>query len=225
MLASFDRTVLANVDLLMSGLAVTAYTCFAGFLLAFILGAMACLLRLYVPAGRPLAIGYIEFCRATPIFVQLLWVNYVWPAVLGFPRTAEQAGVIALALQSSGYLAETFRSGIEGFPKGQYEAARALGMSRAFIARRIIGPQVLLVMAPALVNQLAVLVKSSTLVSVIAIPDLMYQALTIVDQTLEPIAILTTTGVLYILVLFALSSCAERLANSFRVKFGLSEAS
>ncbi|MDA8048494.1 MAG: amino acid ABC transporter permease [Rhodospirillales bacterium] len=221
MFTSFDRTVLANSALLLNGLSITAYTCAIAFLLAVFLGLATCMLRLYVAALRPLAIAYIEFCRATPIFVQLLWVNYVWPTLLGFPRTAEGAGIIALALQSSGYLAETFRSGIQGFPRGQYEAALALGISRPTIALRIVAPQVLLMMAPAVVNQMAVVVKSSTLVSVIAIPDLMYEALRIVDQWLEPTAILTTAALLYFLVIFTISTCAERIATRFRTRFGL----
>jgi polar amino acid transport system permease protein len=127
-----------------------------------------------VPYVRAIAIAYIEFCRATPILVQLLWVNYVWPEIFGFPQTVTGAGIIALALQSSGYLAETFRSGFEGLPKGQSEAALAVGMNRWRIVSRIEMPQVALVIAPLVINQLAVVVKSSTLVSVIAISDLMY---------------------------------------------------
>ena len=185
MLDNFNRLVLANLHTLGAGLSVTAYVCFFSFLLAVVLGAMACLVRLYVPFIRIVAIGYIEFCRATPIFVQLLWVNYVWPEVFGFPKSVVGAGIIALALQSSGYLAETFRSGIEGLPKGQREAALAVGMTHVQIMRRIVMPQVLLVMAPSLVNQMTVVIKSLTLVSVIAIPDLMYEALKIVNAWFE----------------------------------------
>lgn len=223
MLDNFNRFVLANSDLLLHGMYVTALICARSFLLAMVLGVIACLLRLYVPLLRPVAVGYIEFCRATPIFVQLLWVNYVWPELFGFPRSAESAGVIALALQSSGYLAETFRSGIEGLARGQYDAGMALGMSRRQIMWRIVTPQVVLVMAPAIVNQMAVVVKSSTLVSVIAIPDLMYEALKIVNQWFEPIEVLTSAAVLYFLIIFSISTAAETIANHFRRRFGLNE--
>ena len=118
MLDNFNRLVMANLHTLGVGLSVTGYVCFCAFALAVVLGAIACLIRLYVPFIRIVAIGYIEFCRATPIFVQLLWVNYVWPELFGFPKSVVGAGIIALALQSSGYLAETFRSGIEGLPRG-----------------------------------------------------------------------------------------------------------
>jgi len=221
MLDNFNRLVLANLHTLGAGLSVTAYVCFFSFLLAVVLGAIACLVRLYVPFIRIVAIGYIEFCRATPIFVQLLWVNYVWPEVFGFPKSVLGAGIIALALQSSGYLAETFRSGIEGLPKGQREAALAVGIPQFQIMRRIVMPQVLLVMAPSLVNQMTVVIKSSTLVSVIAIPDLMYEALKIVNAWFEPIEILTSTALIYVVAIFLISMLAKRVSDRFRNKYGL----
>src|SRR5262249_21387095 len=131
------------------------------------------------------------------------------------------AGIIALAIQSSGYLAETFRSGIEGLPRGQVEAGMAVGMSRSRTFRRIIAPQVLLVMAPSIINQLAVLVKASTLVSVIAIPALMYDALKIVNQWFEPIEVLTSVAVIYFVTIFLLSAIAKWIADHFRGKYGL----
>ena len=221
MLDNFHRLVLANLNTLAAGLAVTGYVCFWAFLLAVVLGAIACLVRLYVPIVRFAAIGYIEFCRATPIFVQLLWVNYVWPELFGFPKSVMGAGIIALALQSSGYLAETFRSGIEGFPKGQGEAALAVGLRHVQVMRRIVMPQVLLLMAPAIVNQMTVVIKSSTLVSVIAIPDLMYEALKIVNAWFEPIEILTSTAFIYVVAIFVISMLAKRVSDRFRTKFGL----
>jgi polar amino acid transport system permease protein len=223
MLDNFNRLVLGNLDVLGHGLWVTIQMCLWAFPLALLLGIVACLVRLYVPYVRGLAVAYIEFSRATPIFVQLLWVYYVWPDLFGFPKTTMQAGVIALAMQSSGYLAETMRSGIEGLPRGQIEAARTVGMVWGQIMRRIILPQVFLVMAPSMVNQLAVVVKSSTLVSVIAIPDLMYETMKIVNQWFQPIEILTSSALIYIATIFAISMLADRVASHFRNKFGLAQ--
>jgi polar amino acid transport system permease protein len=221
MLENFNRFVIPNIDLLAQGLWVTVRICSIAFAMAIVMGAIACVVRLAVPGLRMIAIAYIEISRATPILVQLLWVNYVWPELFGFPKTVEWAGIIALAIQSSGYLAETFRSGIEGLPRGQIEASLAVGMSRAQIFRRIVVPQVLLVMSPAIINQLAVVVKASTLVSVIAIPDLMYDALKIVNQWFEPIEVLTSVAALYILTIFLLSAIAKWVADHFREKYGL----
>lgn len=222
MLDNFNRIVLANSGLLFSGLLVSLRVCLAAFLFAVVVGMVACLVRLHMRPLRPIAIAYIEFCRSTPMVVQLLWVNYVWPTLFGFPQTVEVAGILALGLQSSGYLAETFRSGIEAVHRGQREAAMALGLSSARTLWRITLPQVLLDMAPSLINQLTVVLKSSTLVSVIAVPDLMFQALRLVDRTLEPIEILSTTALVYIALIFAVSAVARKMAGGFRTRFGLS---
>jgi polar amino acid transport system permease protein len=222
MIENFNRFVIANLGSLLGGLWVTTYVCFWAFLLALLLGAVVCFIRLRIPYLRVVAIGYIEFFRATPILVQLLWVNYVWPAIFGFPQTVTGAGILALALQSSGYLAETFRSGLEGLPKGQCEAALAVGMSRWRTMYRIQAPQVALVVAPVVINQLAVVVKSSTLVSVIAIADLMYEGLKIVNQWYEPIEVLTTIALGYFILIFAISSIANYAYVHFQTKFGIS---
>ncbi len=214
MIENFNRYVLANLEPLLGGLWVTIYVCFWSFLLALILGLFACLVRLRGGFLRYLAIPY-------PILVQLLWVNYVWPEIFGFPQTVIGAGIIALALQASGYLAETFRSGFEGLPSGQREAAAAVGMSRWRVLYRIELPQVALVATPLVINQLAVIVKSSTLVSVIAIPDLMYQGLKIVNQWYEPIEVLTAIALAYFLLIFSISRVANVVYVNFQAKFGL----
>jgi polar amino acid transport system permease protein len=221
MLDNAQRLVWGNRALIAEGLAITLQVCIAAFLLGLVLGLLACLIRLYVPYLRRLALAYTEFCRATPIFVQLLWVNYAWPELFGFPDTVMEAGIIALALQSSGYLAETFRAGIEGLPRGQREAALAVGMSEAQGFRRIVLPQAVLTMAPSIVNQLAVVIKSSTLVSVIAIPDLMYQGMRIVHQWFEPIEVLTCIALIYIAMIFAVSTAARMFAERLRRRYGL----
>lgn len=222
MIQNFTLYVLGNVGMLGEGLLVTLRVCALGFVLAVLLAVAVSLIQLFVPWLRWLAKAYVEFFRATPILVQMLWVNYVWPEIFGFPNSAETAGIIALALQSSGYLAETIRAGIEGLPRGQIEAGRALGMGEVTITRRIVAPQVALLMAPSLVSQMAVIIKSSTLVSVIAIPDLMYQALRIVNQWFEPIEVLTSTAFLYFLAIFLISLTANRIADRFRARLGLS---
>ncbi len=221
MIENFERFVVANISALLSGVWVTIYVCFLAFLLAMLLGAIVCFVRMRIRWLRPVAIAYVEFFRATPILVQLLWVNYVWPAIFGFPQTVTGAGILALALQSSGYLAETFRSGFEGLPRGQCEAASAIGLSRRRTLLQIELPQVALVVAPSVINQLAVVVKSSTLVSVIAISDLMYEGLKIVNQWYEPIEVLTAIALTYFLLLFAISSLANYAHVYFQTKFGV----
>jgi polar amino acid transport system permease protein len=218
--STWQRVVFRNFDLFLSGLWVTAQICVIAFAVAIVLGMAACLVKLYVRPLRFAANLYIQFCRNTPIYVQLLWVNYVWPDVIGWPTSFFAAGWMALGLQSSGYLAETFRAGIEGVPRGHVEAARSLGMSRFQNFRRIVLPQALLVMASSIMNQFLVLAKSSTLVSVIAVPDLMYQALRLASKWFEPIEPLSFVAFVYIVVIFVLSHAMKRYADRLQSRYG-----
>ena len=220
-MGNWERFVWDQRADLLSGLLVTVDLCAHAFVAALFGGLVLCLLRLYVPVLRPVAILLIEFFRGTPILVQLLWVSYVWPEVFGWPRAFFTAGWLALALQSSGYLAETFRAGIESVPRGHREAALSVGMSRWLILRRIIVPQMLLAAAPALVNQLTVIVKSSTLVSVITVADLMFQSQRVVNRYYEPIEVLTATAAIYILLIFGISWVGNAMSQQLRHRFGL----
>ncbi|MFZ4530653.1 MAG: amino acid ABC transporter permease [Alsobacter sp.] len=206
---------------LLDGLLVTLEICCYAFIAAVVGGLALCLVRLYVAPLRPIAIGLIEFFRSTPIYVQLLWVTYVWPEIFGWPTSFFTAGWVALGLQSSGYLAETFRAGLEAIPRGHTEAAASLGMSPPRIFARIMLPQTLLATAPALISQMAVIIKSSTLVSVITVADLMFQSQKIVNRYYEPIEILTATAAIYILIIFCISWLGNLIARILRTRLGL----
>jgi polar amino acid transport system permease protein len=220
-MGNWERLVWNQRDVLLAGLGVTIEICVIAFAVAIIGGLALCLVRLYVKPLRPVAVLLIEFFRDTPIFVQLMWVAYVWPEVFGFPNEFFTAGWLALGLQSSGYLAETFRAGIESVPRGQREAAYAAGMSPPQTFRRIVMPQVLLAAAPSIVNQFTVIVKSSTLISVITVPDLMSQSQKLVNVWYEPIEILTATAAIYIAFVFLVSLTGKLLADTLRRRYGL----
>jgi polar amino acid transport system permease protein len=223
-MGNWERLVWNQRDALLSGFAVTVEVCVIAFAAAIVGGLVLCLARLYVAPLRPVAVVLIEFFRDTPIFVQLMWVAYVWPELFGFPRSFFAAGWIALALQSSGYLAETFRAGIEGVPRGQREAAFSAGMSPRQTFARIVMPQVALASAPSIVNQFTVIVKSSTLISVITVPDLMSQSQRLVNIWYEPIEILTATAAIYIAFVFLISATGKLLADHLRRRYGLAMA-
>ena len=167
---NWERLVWNQRDVFLAGFQTTLQICAIAFCGAVVLGLLLCLVRMYVRPLKPVAVLLIEFFRATPILVQLLWVNYVWPELFGWPNTFFSAACVALAVQSAGYLAETFRGAIEAIPKGHLEAASSLGMSPRHAFARISLPQVLLDAAPSIGNQFTVIVKSSALVSVIAVP-------------------------------------------------------
>jgi len=203
---------------LLNGLYVTLSISVIAFAVAAIVGLGICIARSYLPVLRPLFAAYIAFCRNTPIFIQLLWVAYAWYELLGWPKSVFTAAWVALALQSSGYLAETFRAGIESVPAGQVEAAHALGIRRLAIWRRIVMPQMLLTITPALMNQFIVIIKCSTLVSVIAVPDLMFQALRLTGIWGDPVPIMSFVAVVFIAVIMALSALSKHFADLTRAR-------
>jgi polar amino acid transport system permease protein len=223
-MGNWERLVWNQRDVFVAGFVVTLEVCLIAFAVAIIGGLVLCLVRLYVKPLRPLAVVLIEFFRDTPIFVQLMWVSYVWPELFGFPKSFFAAGWLALGLQSSGYLAETFRAGIEGVPRGQREAAFSAGMSPVQTFARIVMPQVTLASAPSIVNQFTVIVKSSTLVSVITVPDLMSESQRLVNVWYEPIEILTATAAIYIAFVFLVSLAGKLLADHLRRRYGLAAA-
>lgn len=214
-----QRILWNNRGEFLEGLLVTAEISLIAVAVAMAVGLVICLVRMYCRPLRWLALLYIEFCRSTPIYVQLMWVNYVWPELFGWPQSFFAAGWAALALQSSGYLAETFRSGIEGVARGQREAALSTGLSPFLTMRWVILPQAALMMTPSLMNQFLVVVKSSCLVSVIAVPDLMYRALRLTSIWFEPIEILSFTAFLYVAIVFALSAAIKWYSDRLRSRY------
>jgi polar amino acid transport system permease protein len=220
-MGNWHRLVWEQREFFLEGFVVTLQVCSLSFVFALLGGLLLALARLYVAPLRWLAVFLTEFFRATPILVQLLWVNYVWPELFGWPNTFFAAACVALALQSSGYLSETFRGGIEAIGRGQLEAAGSLGMGRITTFRRIVMPQVLLEAAPSIGNQFTVIVKSSALVSIISVPDLMFHSQRLVNRWYEPIEILTATAAIYIAFIYLVSTVLNAGALRLRRRFGL----
>jgi len=160
-------------------------------------------------------IAFVEFFRNTPILVLVVWVHFALPDLIGIKFVAYVSSIIALAFQSTGYLSEEYRAGIESIDRGQFDGARALGMTYPYLMRRIIIPQALMKLAPALLNQFVLCFKSTAVVSVIAVPDIMYHANVIVNETFLSMQIYTIAALMYFLLVFAVSAGARRLSKSF----------
>jgi polar amino acid transport system permease protein len=189
-------------------------------LIAVVVGLIACLGSLSrAPIVRFPSVLFVEFGRNTPILVQLIWVHFAWPEILGIKFSAWTSAVIALSLQSSGYLAEEFRAGIESIDKGQIEASQALGMTYQRLMRRIVIPQALMRMIPGILNQFVTCFKSTSIVSVIAVPDLMYQAGLIVSMTFLPMPVYSFVALLYFLMVMMIA-LGVRLATRHLPQFG-----
>jgi polar amino acid transport system permease protein len=153
----------------------------------------------------------IEVFRCTPLLVQLVWVYYALPVLIGVDMTASTACFLALSLYAGAFYAEIFRAGIEAVDVGQWEAARAIGMRRGKIFRRIVLPQAIQVMIPAFINQTILQLKNTSLVSVVAVSDLLYQGSVITAAIYRPLEVYTVVAVVYFAVLFPLTLAADRL--------------
>lgn len=198
----------------LSGIWVTVQLAVLAMILAIVSGLLVCLASLARHRViRAPAVLYVEFCRNTPILVQLVWVHFAWPFIFGVKFTAYMSSVIALALQSSGYLAEEYRAGIESIEKGQIEAAQSLGMTYPRLMRRIVIPQAVMRMLPGILNQFVTCFKSTSIVSIIAVPDLMYHAGLLVSATFLPMQIYTTVALMYFVMVFLVSATVRRLAR------------
>lgn len=159
----------------------------------------------------------VEVFRCTPLLVQLVWFYYALPVILGIELSAAMAGFMTLTLYGAAFYSEIIRAGIVSIEAGQREAAQALGMRGAQVMRRIILPQAFKRMVPPLMNQSILQLKNTSLISVLALPDLLYQGQLIAHEIYKPLEVYTTIAVLYFLVLFPATLLARRYERRLAV--------
>jgi polar amino acid transport system permease protein len=168
---------------LFQGLLVTVQVVLLGFLLAVVMGlVLAIAQRSAMTVIRRASSGYLSFFRNTPLMVQLYVLFFALP-LAGITLPALSTGVIGLGLYYGAYIAEAFRGAIEGVPKGQWEAARALDFDSSTTWQRIVLPQALKPMLPVLGNYLIGMFKETPLLAVITIPELFQAAKQIAGMT------------------------------------------
>jgi polar amino acid transport system permease protein len=198
--------------LIWQGLGVTVFYTVITVLAGLAIGLAAGILRTTAPRWVAIPLrGYIEVFRCTPLLVQLVWVYYALPVLIGVDMSATTACFITLSLYAGSFYAEIFRGGIEAIDRGQWEAGQAIGMQQGRIFRRIILPQAVQVMIPALINQTIMQLKNTSLVSTVAVGDLLYQGSVITAASYRPLEVYTTIAVLYFVVLFPLTLVADQL--------------
>lgn len=178
---------------------------------------------------RIVASAYIEFIRGTPLLVQLFIVYYglqtiglrfpdipLMNKILGINFSDFMSGVITLGINSGAYVGEIFRAGIQAVDKGQTEAGRSLGLSGWMTMRYIVIPQAIRNILPALGNEFIVVIKESSIVSIIGIADLMYKADTVRGNTFLPFEPLIIAALMYFMMTFPLSKLMGALEKRMR---------
>lgn len=169
---------------------------------------------------RPLVMAvnvYISFIRGTPLLVQLFLVFYVLPAI-GLDFSPITAGIITLGFNSAAYSAEIMRGGLAAIPKGQWEAARAIGLRPVIIWGRVILPQMFHLITPPLVNEFTLVIKTSPLVSVITVVEIMRVAQQIYNANFRPIEVLVGAAIIYFVIIFTVSRLGVRLERRNALK-------
>ncbi len=195
---------------LLRGLEVTAEIVALSMALTLALGLLTALLRLSPSwAARTLATAYLELVRNTPLLIQMYLFYFVLGPILGIPRF--WIGVLGLSFFEATLAAEVIRGSILAVPRGQPEAARALGLRPSQVLRRIVLPQALPLMLPPLTGVLVNLVKHSAIVSVIAIADLATEGRNLISDTLMSFEVWLTIAAVYLAITIPLSLAAHAL--------------
>ncbi|MEJ1158983.1 amino acid ABC transporter permease [Prosthecomicrobium sp. N25] len=197
------RVFVDTLPLLLSGLSTTILLGLVSNVVGLLLGLGLALGRLY--GAKPLrwsAIAYIDVFRAIPLLVLLVVVYYALPFV-GIRLSPFAAATTAISMVAGAYSAEIFRAGIEAIPKGQFEAARALGLSPAVTLYKVILPQALRLVVPPITSNAVSVLKDTALASVVAMPDLLKQATQAQALAANPTPLIVAAGI-YILLLLPL---------------------
>ncbi len=198
------------------GLVATIQLSVLSFALAVILGLFVALLRLSgLVVGTAVAIGFLELVRNIPLLVLLYLVYYVLGQIFGFGRY--WASILTLAIFHSALISEIFRAGVNAVPKGQWEAARSIGMSTGQCYRYIVLPQSVRFMLPPMTGEAVHLIKSSAIVSVIAVAELTTIGRNIISDTYMSFEIWFTVAAVYMAVTLLLSIGVSHLERRYAV--------
>ena len=194
---------------LLQGAYLTIVISLLSFALAIMIGLVVGIARIsrFWPL-RALATPYVQFIRGTPLLLQLFFIYYVLPYA-GIVLSPFVSAILGLTLNYSAYMAEVFRGGILAISKGQWEAGLSTGMSRRLLLRRIILPQALRIVVPAIGNFFVSIFKDSALVSVITMRDLMFSGQILAAATFKHFEIFAMVAVIYFLISYPTAKFVE----------------
>ena len=209
---------LTNLEFLISGLGITISISLISIIISIIIGFFIALPglsnnKLLILVNR----SYIEFFRAVPLLVLLLWVYYGLPVIFGISIGAFMAGIISLSLSDAAFEAEIFRAGLQSIGKGQKDAAKSIGLSKVQEMRLIILPQAIRIILPAIGNQFVYVLKMSSLVSIIGLADLTRKANELVVTVYRPLEIYTFLVLEYFVLILIISYFIRKLEKKLEI--------
>jgi len=210
--------------LLMRGMVITVETTIAALIIAIFLGLLTCLMGMSkIPVLSLIAKAYIWAIRGTPLLVQTFFIYFGIPQLIqylgfDFRLSPITAGIITLSINAGSYIAEIFRGGIQAIDHGQMEAARSLGLSHYRAMFRIILPQAVRISIPSLVNQFIISLKDTSIISVISLAEIVYEAKIYIGRTMQSFATWTIVGAVYLLIITVLSRISTHVEK--RLDYG-----
>jgi polar amino acid transport system permease protein len=182
-----------------------------GTALAAVLGlAFAIIRRAHVPVLAPLTTAFIEFIRSTPLLVQLFFLFFVLPR-FGITIGALTTGIIGLGVHYACYLAEVYRAGIEGVPKGQWEACTALSLPPRLQWQHVVLPQAIRNVMPALGNYAISMFKETPFLALITVPEMVQRAFSIGSISFRYIETITLAGLIFLLASYPTAIALRKL--------------
>lgn len=210
-------SVFDNTDALLAGAAGTlrifAICIVAGLALGLVIGLGRTSQRRWI--HWPVS-AFVEFFRNTPVLVQILWFYFALPMLVPFSISPLAAAALGISLNSAAFTAEIVRGGIQSIEPGQWDGARAIGMGWGQAMRRIILPQALKRMTPALTNRAIEIFKMSTLASTVAYVELLQQGKLIASINYNPIEAYTAVAVIFFIVLWPMVQATYALERRLR---------
>jgi cystine transport system permease protein len=201
------------LPLMLKGAAWTLLLAVASVIFGTLIGTLVAVTRLAkVPGLSQLAALYVSCMRGTPLLVQLFVIYFGLPSI-GIQFDPITAGILGLSLNVGAYLSETIRGAINGVEHGQWNAARSLGLRQAQTLRYVIGPQALRLAVPSLSNSLISLIKDTSLVSVIAVGELMLATKEVIATTFQPFPLYLAAAAIYWAMSASFETLQKKLEN------------
>jgi polar amino acid transport system permease protein len=205
-----------NANVLLDGVFGTLALTASALALALPLGGVLAAMRMASSrAMSSAAVVYIDLFRTAPALVLVVWFYFAFPILIGVNMDAYVAALLAIGLQSAAYMAEVFRGGMQSIGKGQWEAARAVGLNTIDTTRFVILPQAARRMAPVFLIRLAELVKATTLSGTIAYGETVYRASELSAQTYRPFEVFTTVAAIFFVIICGIGLTARWLERRF----------
>jgi len=208
----FDPLLLLDYwQLLLQGAGLTIQVTICAFVIGYAVGIAVALIAL-LPAlpARLLAGVYVEILRNIP-FIIILFIVYYGLPFSGIRLPATIVGTIALALFASSYYAEIVRAAILALPRGQFESARAIGMSPSQAMWNVVAPQILRTLVPPSTNMTLTMMKESAVLSSVTVPELTYQSLVVQGNTFAPFEVFAAVASMYWLIAIVIAELSRRL--------------